>query len=59
MSLSDDLEAMARAQSQREAETRGVPPAPRRRGRHRAPTTPFWMLRAAPRHQRREGARKT
>lgn len=53
MSLSDDLEAMARAQSRREAAAREPHPVVRRRGRHRAPTPPFWALRPPPRHQRR------
>lgn len=57
MALSDDLDAMARAQGQREATARETP-APRRRGRHRAPTTPFWALRRA-RHSRAELTERT
>lgn len=52
MSLFDDLDAMARAQGQRETAAREASPTVQRRGRHRAPTTPFWTLRPAPRHQR-------
>lgn len=51
MSLFDDLDAMARAQSRREAAAQEVSAAVQRRGRHRAPPPPFWALRPAPRHQ--------
>lgn len=56
MSLFDDLDALTRARVEREDAARQAaktPETPRGRGRHRAPTPPWWVLRPAPRHQRR------